>query len=159
MPNPNQIEAASFSVTSQFAHPGSSTSVNSRCDGDSARAAEQSQISKEMRFIGELYGAGALYVDGTVKGNITLTGGKVTVGRNGRVDADIVAREIVVMGKVRGNLSASDRVDIRAEGSIVGNVIEVRLSIEEGAFLKCGIDLKMTHVKPESMESSAKPVL
>ncbi len=64
------------------------------------------------------------------------------MGRNGQVAANIVAREVVVLGKVRGNCQASDRVDIRSEGSLTGDVIAARISIEDGAFFKGGIDIR-----------------
>jgi cytoskeletal protein CcmA (bactofilin family) len=83
-----------------------------------------------------------LYIDGKVEGAINLPGNRVTVGRNGQVAANIVAREIVVLGKVRGNCQASDRVDIRSEGSLTGDVIAARISIEDGAFFKGGIDIR-----------------
>ena len=66
----------------------------------------------------------------------------MTIGRNGVVAANINAREIVVLGKVRGNLTASDRVDIRSDGSLTGDVIAARISIEDGAFFKGGIDIR-----------------
>ena len=66
----------------------------------------------------------------------------MTIGRNGQVAANIMAREIVVLGKVRGNCHASDRVDIRSEGSLTGDVIAARISIEDGAFFKGGIDIR-----------------
>jgi cytoskeletal protein CcmA (bactofilin family) len=72
----------------------------------------------------------------------------VTIGRNGVVSANVTAREIVIIGKVRGNLNASDRVDIRNEGSLTGDVIAQRISIEDGAFFKGGIDIQ----KPNSQQ-------
>jgi cytoskeletal protein CcmA (bactofilin family) len=83
-----------------------------------------------------------LYIDGKVEGAINLPGNRVTVGRNGQVSANISAREVVVLGKVRGNINASDRVDIRSEGSLTGDVIAQRISIEDGAFFKGGIDIR-----------------
>ena len=77
-----------------------------------------------------------------MEGSINLSGNRVTVGRNGVVAANINAREIVVLGKVRGNLTASDRVDIRSDGSLTGDVIAARISIEDGAFFKGGIDIR-----------------
>ena len=71
---------------------------------------------------GEVTGSESLYIDGRVEGSINLSGNRVTVGRNGVVSANINAREIVVLGKVRGNLTASDRVDIRSDGSLTGDV-------------------------------------
>jgi cytoskeletal protein CcmA (bactofilin family) len=77
-----------------------------------------------------------------VEGSINLSGNRVTVGRNGVVAANINAREIVVLGKVRGNLTASDRVDIRSDGSLTGDVVAARISIEDGAYFKGGIDIR-----------------
>jgi cytoskeletal protein CcmA (bactofilin family) len=75
----------------------------------------------------------------------------VTVGRNGQVAANITAREIVVLGKVKGNVSATDRVDIRAEGSLNGDVAAARISIEDGAFFKGGIDIRKPDAKPTAV--------
>jgi cytoskeletal protein CcmA (bactofilin family) len=103
---------------------------------------EQATIGKSLVVKGEVSGSESLYVDGKVEGTINLPGNRVTVGRNGQVAANIMAREIVVLGKVRGNCQASDRVDIRAEGSLTGDVIAARISIEDGAFFKGGIDIR-----------------
>src|ERR1035437_7083104 len=106
---------------------------------------EQATIGKGLFIKGEINGSESLYIDGKVEGSINLPGNRVTVGRNGQVSASITAREIVVLGKVRGNMSATDRVDIRAEGSLSGDVAAARISIEDGAFFKGGIDIR----KPE----------
>src|SRR5271156_6442697 len=91
-----------------------------------ARAAaptgDQATIGKGLVIKGEITGSESLYVDGKVEGSINLPGNRVTVGRNGQVAASISAREIVVLGKVRGNITATDRVDIRAEGALTGDV-------------------------------------
>src|ERR1700751_1501985 len=105
-------------------------------------AADQATIGKSLVVKGEVTGSESLYIDGKVEGAINLPGNRVTVGRNGQVAANIVAREIVVLGKVRGNCQASDRVDIRSEGSLTGDVIAARISIEDGAFFKGGIDIR-----------------
>src|SRR5512142_425351 len=103
---------------------------------------DQATIGKSLVIKGEVSGSESLYIDGRVEGSINLAGNRVTIGRNGVVNANITAREIVVTGKVRGNLSASDRVDIRNEGSLTGDVIAQRISIEDGAFFKGGIDIR-----------------
>ena len=105
-------------------------------------SAEQATIGKSLVIKGEVTGSESLYIDGRVEGSINLAGNRVTVGRNGVVAANINAREIVVLGKVRGNLVASDRVDIRSEGSLTGDVVAQRISIEDGAFFKGGIDIR-----------------
>ena len=79
---------------------------------------EQATLGKSLVIKGEVTGSESLYIDGRVEGSINLPGNRVTVGRNGVVSANISAREIVVLGKVRGNMTASDRVDIRGEGSL-----------------------------------------
>ena len=104
--------------------------------------ADQATIGKSLVIKGEVSGSESLYIDGRVEGSINLAGNRVTVGRNGQVAANINAREIVVLGKVRGNLNASDRVDIRNEGSLTGDVVAQRISIEDGAFFKGGIDIR-----------------
>ncbi|MGE5113786.1 MAG: bactofilin family protein [Acidobacteriaceae bacterium] len=112
---------------------------------------EQATIGKSLVIKGEVTGSESLYIDGRVEGSINLSGNRVTVGRNGVVSANISAREIVVLGKVRGNLTATDRVDIRNEGSLTGDVVAQRISIEDGAFFKGGIDIRKPGQKVESM--------
>src|SRR5271166_4436838 len=104
--------------------------------------ADQATIGESLVIKGEVTGSESLYIDGRVEGSINLSGNRVTVGRNGVVAANINAREIVVLGKVRGNLTASDRVDIRSDGSLTGDVVAARISIEDGAFFKGGIDIR-----------------
>jgi cytoskeletal protein CcmA (bactofilin family) len=104
--------------------------------------ADQATIGKSLVIKGEVTGSESLYIDGRVEGSISLAGNRVTIGRNGVVAANINAREIVVLGKVRGNLTASDRVDIRSDGSLTGDVVAARISIEDGAFFKGGIDIR-----------------
>jgi cytoskeletal protein CcmA (bactofilin family) len=124
--------------------------------GSSATATgEQATIGKSLVVKGELSGSESLYVDGKVEGAINLPGNRVTVGRNGQVAANIMAREIVVLGKVRGNCQASDRVDIRSEGSLTGDVVAARISIEDGAFFKGGIDIRKPGAEAKGSNASA----
>lgn len=119
--------------------------------------ADQATIGKSLVIKGEVTGSESLYIDGRVEGSINLAGNRVTVGRNGVVAANINAREIVVLGKVRGNLTASDRVDIRSDGSLTGDVVAARISIEDGAFFKGGIDIRkgaQTNQKEETKTPS-----
>jgi len=114
--------------------------------------ADQATIGKSLVIKGEVTGSESLYIDGRVEGSISLAGNRVTVGRNGVVAANISAREIVVLGKVRGNLTASDRVDIRSDGSLTGDVVAARISIEDGAFFKGGIDIRKAGQKANGAE-------
>jgi len=116
-----------------------------------APATDQASISKGLFIKGEITGSESLFIDGKVEGSINLNGNRVTVGRNGQVAASITAREVVVLGKVRGNVTASDRVDIRAEGALTGDVAAARISIEDGSFFKGGIDIR----KPDQKQAAA----
>jgi cytoskeletal protein CcmA (bactofilin family) len=118
---------------------------------------DQATIGKSLVIKGEVTGSESLYIDGRVEGSINLSGNRVTIGRNGVVSANISAREIVVLGKVRGNLTASDRVDIRSDGSLTGDVVAARISIEDGAFFKGGIDIRKAGsagAKPEEVTAT-----
>jgi cytoskeletal protein CcmA (bactofilin family) len=122
-----------------------------------ASAGEQATIGKGLFIKGEITGSESLFIDGKVEGSVNLPGNRVTVGRNGQVAASITAREIVVLGKVRGNMSATDRVDIRAEGSLSGDVAAARISIEDGAFFKGGIDIRKPEGKPVAAPAAEAP--
>jgi cytoskeletal protein CcmA (bactofilin family) len=117
---------------------------------------EQATIGRTLVIKGELSGAEALYIDGRVEGSISLPDHRVTIGRNGSAQANITAREVVVMGKVNGNIDCSDRVDIRSEGSVTGDVSTIRISVEDGAVLKGGIQVKSGQQKPQA-QSQPKP--
>jgi cytoskeletal protein CcmA (bactofilin family) len=108
---------------------------------------DQATIGRTLVIKGEISGSEALYVDGSIEGKITMPESRVTIGRNGKVDASIQAREVVVMGKVNGNIQCSDRVDIRSEGSVTGDISTARISVEDGAALKGGIQV---HAEPKA---------
>ncbi len=120
--------------------------------------AEQATIGRSLCIKGEITGSETLYIDGRVEGSINLTDNRVTIGRNGDVKANVNAKEVVVMGKLHGNVVVTDRVDIRAEGSLSGDVVAHRLSIEDGAFFKGSVDLKRSEQKLNAdAAKSAKP--
>jgi cytoskeletal protein CcmA (bactofilin family) len=116
-------------------------------------AGEQASISKGLSIKGEITGTESLFIDGKVEGSINIPGNRVTVGKNGVVNASISAREIVVLGKLKGNVTATDRVDIRAEGALTGDVAAARISIEDGAFFKGGIDIRKADGKPTAVQN------
>lgn len=135
-PSPSPEPQRSFTPPAEPVNPprpASSPAINTQ---------EQATLGKSLVIKGEVTGSESLYIDGRVEGSINLPGNRVTVGRNGVVSANISAREIVVLGKVRGNMTASDRVDIRGEGSLTGDVVSQRISIEDGAYFKGGIDIR-----------------
>ncbi len=117
---------------------------------------EQATIGRSLVIKGEISGAEALYVDGRIEGKISLPNNRVTIGRNGVVQANIVAAEVVVMGKVNGNIECSDRIDIRSEGSVTGDVSTIRISVEDGAVLKGGVEVRSGGQKQQNQTSQAK---
>ncbi|MGD0569294.1 MAG: polymer-forming cytoskeletal protein [Candidatus Sulfotelmatobacter sp.] len=115
---------------------------------------EQATIGRTLVIKGEISGSEALYIDGCIEGKISLPENRVTIGRNGSVQANITAREVVVMGKVTGNIECTDRVDIRSEGVVNGDVSTVRISVEDGAVLKGGIEVRSADQK----QNQTKPI-
>jgi cytoskeletal protein CcmA (bactofilin family) len=120
---------------------------------------EQATIGRTLVIKGELTAAEALYIDGRIEGKISLPDHRVTIGRNGSVQANINAREVVVMGKVNGNIECSDRVDIRSEGSVIGDVSTIRISVEDGAVLKGGIEVRSAeHKHQNKLQTQSKSI-
>jgi cytoskeletal protein CcmA (bactofilin family) len=139
---PSQPETAPSTPTPEPARTAPPAAAAHEPARSAAAPGDQATITKGLYIKGEISGTESLFVDGKVEGSIVLNGNRVTVGRNGQVAASITAREVVVLGKVRGNVSATDRVDIRAEGAVTGDVSAARISIEDGAFFKGGIDIR-----------------
>jgi cytoskeletal protein CcmA (bactofilin family) len=143
----NEQEMPAFNPTHDSSRPLLGVAAIEQVVRSSAPNSDQATIGKGLVLSGEITGTESLFIDGKVEGSINLPGNRVTVGRNGKVNANIDAREIVVMGNVRGNVSASDRVDIRAEGALTGDVAAARISIEDGAYFKGGIDIRKSGAK------------
>ncbi len=120
------------------------------------RSAEVATIGKSVVVKGELSGSEDLIVDGEVEGSITLRGQTLTVGPNGRVRANVEARNVVLYGRLDGDIHATDRVDLRKSASLAGNISTARISIEDGAFFKGGIDIQKA--EPGSKAESKAPV-
>ena len=116
---------------------------------------EQATIGRSLVIKGEISGSESLYVDGRIEGTISFKEHRVTVGRNGVVAANIVAREVVVMGKVTGNIECSDREDIRSEGSLTGDIISRRISVEEGAMLRGSVQLAPAETQEKGSRGEA----
>jgi cytoskeletal protein CcmA (bactofilin family) len=94
-----------------------------------------------IRVEGKVFSDGDLQIDGTVEGPISVKGKKLTVGPTAQVKSEIVAREVVVYGKVLGNVRALDLVEIRKDGSVIGNITTGRIMIEDGARFKGKIEI------------------
>jgi len=93
-------------------------------------------ISQGIKIKGEVTGSEDLFVDGQVDGKLSLTNGSLTIGPNGRVKADVTAREVIVRGTVEGKVSGRDKVQLWSTGQVIGEVQTDRLAIEDGAMLR-----------------------
>src|ERR1051326_6452465 len=116
-------------------------------DLDASRGA--ATIGKAVKVNGQIISQEDLYVDGDVEGTVELIQHKLTIGPNGKVHAAIKAREVVALGNIQGNVEASDRIEIRKDARLVGDIKTARIIIEDGAYFKGSIDI----VKPEPAKS------
>jgi cytoskeletal protein CcmA (bactofilin family) len=113
----------------------------------------QASIGKAVKINGQIYSKEDLYVDGDVEGTIELQEHRLTIGPNGKVHSSVKAREVVILGNVQGNVDASDKLEIRKDARLVGDIKTARIIIEDGAYFKGSIDI----VKPEPAKSSGSP--
>ena len=112
-------------------------------------------IGQGIRIKGEVSGKEDLFLDGFLEGKLDVSGATVTIGPNGKIKADIVAREIVVSGSVNGKLMGRDRVQLLSTGSVVGEVQTERLAIEDGAMLRGKVETGKPLSKSGEAASSA----
>lgn len=111
-------------------------------------------IGKSVVLKGQIYGREDLTIDGEVEGTVELQEHRLTIGPNGKVVATIKAREIVVLGTVQGNIETREKIDIRKEAKVVGDIRTARIVIEDGAYFKGSIDI----VRAEAPKPAAQPV-
>ncbi len=114
---------------------------------------EQATIGRSVVIKGEVSGSESLYIDGRIEGTVNFGDHRVTIGRNGSVAANISAREVVILGKVQGNIQVTDRLDIRSEGSLTGDVITQRISVEDGAILKGSVQVRAVEHKQDKSQA------
>src|SRR6516162_8510881 len=129
-------------------------------------------IGKSVVIKGELNGSEDLTIEGHVEGTIQLRDHVLTIGPNGRIKAQVFAKSVIVLGEVTGNVTASDKVDIRDNGSVDGDIIAPRVAIAEGAHFRGSVDMQRKGapaaaqpkavqpqaVAPQQAQSSPQPV-
>jgi len=104
--------------------------------------ADVGHIGKSVQIKGELTGSEDLYLDGSIEGTVDLRDHSLIIGPNGKIKAAISARDLVVHGRVEGNITATGRVELRKSCTLIGDVSTQRIVIEDGAFFKGAIDIK-----------------
>ena len=116
---------------------------------------EMTHIGKSVVIKGELLCGEELYIDGQVEGAIDPKGNRLTIGPNGRVKASVKACAVVVQGKLEGDISASDRVDLKQSAILTGNIATQRISIDEGAYFKGNVNIQKETPKKEVLGAAA----
>jgi len=135
---PNPVEAKKETATVL-------TTVPQKIDIEPSRTGV-AVIPKAVKIVGEIYSNEALLIEGFVQGTVEALDQKLTVGSNGTLHAKVQVRELDVLGTVQGDVEACDRVDIRKDAKLVGNIRAARIVIEDGAQFKGNIDI----IRPEA---------
>ena len=145
--------------------PAPAPSVGAPPVADSARTPIEPQrgmerttvnIGKSVIIKGELSGSEDLTIEGQVDGKIELRQNVLTIGPNGRIKAQVFAKSVVILGEVTGNVTATEKVDIRDNGSVDGDIAAPRVAIAEGAHFRGSIDMQKSGTKPAE-KADAKP--
>lgn len=143
------------------ATPAHTPAVPSGGDFRPQTARDNVNIGKSVFIKGELSGSEDLTIEGNVEGRIELKDNTLTIGPNGKIRAEVFAKQVIVLGEVTGNVTASEKVDIRDNGSVDGDVTSPRVAIAEGAHFRGAIDMQRagqaTPAKPAAKESHAAP--
>ena len=113
-------------------------------------------IGKSVVIKGELNGSEDLTIEGHVEGTIQLKDHVLTIGPNGKIKAQVFAKSVIVLGEVTGNVTASEKVDIRDNGSVDGDIISPRVAIAEGAHFRGSVDMQRKAEKAQPA-AAAKP--
>ncbi|GAC1616905.1 MAG: hypothetical protein PVS2B2_18280 [Candidatus Acidiferrum sp.] len=114
------------------------------------------RLGASLHVKGEITGNEDLMIDGSVEGLIQLDERKLTVGATAKLTADVIAREVVVYGSVKGNLRAKDRIEIKKDGSVNGDLTTARIMIEDGAYFKGSIEIDKSAEKELSSAAFAR---
>src|SRR5687767_15598266 len=113
-------------------------------------------IGKSVVIKGELNGSEDLTIEGQVEGKIELRQNVLTIGPNGRIKAQVFAKSVIILGEVTGNVTATEKVDIRDNGSVDGDIAAPRVAIAEGAHFRGSIDMQRTGGKPGETKPAEK---
>ena len=143
-PNPGPAQPAAYPATQSSANfnANSAPAASQTYRSSSPTARNLAILGPGLTVKGQISGDEDLQIDGKVEGSITLKGQRLTVGQNGEVVSDVRARDVIVYGKVRGNLFAEDRIEVKKDGSVIGNITGGRVSIEDGAYLKGQVEIE-----------------
>jgi cytoskeletal protein CcmA (bactofilin family) len=112
-----------------------------------AAESTQARIGKTVVICGEVKGSEDLIIDGRVEGTVSLSDSRLTIGPNANVAADLSAKDVLILGRVQGNVVASGRVELRAGCSVEGDIRALRLAVEDNAIFRGKVDLTQAATK------------
>ena len=150
----NKTETPSQSPESRFNPTPPGVSPAMRPSAPAAR--DLACLGATLTIKGQITGDEDLQIDGTVEGPISLKAHRLTVGRTARLNSEVTAREVVVYGKASGNLRGRDRVEIKKDGEVTGDITTARISIEEGAYFNGHIEIERPKSQPKAEPEAAK---
>jgi cytoskeletal protein CcmA (bactofilin family) len=137
------------------------TATGSRADAGQFLERDNVNIGKSIVIKGELNGSEDLTIEGQVEGTIQLRDHILTIGPNGKIKAQIFAKAVIVLGEVNGNVTASEKVDIRDKGSVDGDIVSPRVAIAEGAHFRGSVDMQRkaaaAQPQPQAQAQPARP--
>ncbi|MBV9763069.1 MAG: polymer-forming cytoskeletal protein [Acidobacteriaceae bacterium] len=110
-------------------------------------------LGKNVTVKGQIFAREDLTIDGEVEGTVECHEHRLTIGPNARVQAGLKAREIIIQGSIQGNVDATDKIDIKKEAKLVGDIKTSRIVIEDGAYFKGSIDIS----KPAAAKATTQP--
>jgi cytoskeletal protein CcmA (bactofilin family) len=151
-PAPAPVTPAAPPVAAEAARPQPITSVDTP-----PRGLEKTvNIGKSVIIKGELNGSEDLTIEGQVEGKIELRQNVLTIGPNGKIKAQVFAKSVIILGEVTGNVTATEKVDIRDNGSVDGDITAPRVAIAEGAHFRGSIDMQRAGTKPGESKAAEK---
>ncbi len=123
------------------------------------RSSGSAALGKNVTVKGQIFAREDLTIDGEVEGTVECHEHRLTIGPNARVQAGLKAREIVIQGSIHGNVDASDKIDIKKEAKLVGDIKTSRIVIEDGAYFKGSIDISKATPAAKPVQASAPTVV
>ena len=152
-PQPQPVKTQPAKETSPM-----SSVPNRPTESFDATRAGNAVLGKSVVVKGQILSREDLTIDGEVEGTIEMQEHRLTIGQNGKVRASVKAREVIVLGTLHGNVETGDRIDIRKEAKLVGDIRTARIVIEDGAYFKGNVDIVRAEVpKPAAAASAPKP--
>lgn len=143
------------------AEPRKETAMSSmpagRFDPEPRGGGSSATIGKAVKIVGQIFSKEDLFVDGDLEGTVEALEHKLTIGPNGTVQASVKAREVVALGTIKGNVEATDKIEIRKDAKLVGDIRTARIIIEDGAYFKGSIDIVKPEPKPAPKGQQPNP--